>query len=287
MSTDTSTKTRNGVSRNEVSKSNRCFVVLPYDKHGTDFYETYARPACERAGFSAERADQQLCHDIAEGIVTSLGIAPMVIAYLGSPPWNENVILELGYRLATRLPMVIMCDEQPDHSNFTLPFQLTTMRVEKVPACEDVEETLRDEIVARTAEIMRAEARRSTTLACNQAIAVIHAPAGAFSGREAVYANASSRAMQLFGADGQLVGRTLEQFVEDRKNDMPDYQFKTFCWEQERLAQNPSPDTSVIATTPIVFATGATGVPRSLSITEEPFYAATVQDNDLSVSRYG
>ena len=91
----------------------------------------------------------------------------------------------------------------------------------------------------------------------NQAVAVIHAPRGPLDGDQAVYVAATRRATELFGVDGQLVGRTLTQFIADRERDMPDYQYRAFMWEQTRLAVAASSNApTVIATTPIVFSTG-------------------------------
>ena len=91
----------------------------------------------------------------------------------------------------------------------------------------------------------------------NQAVAMIHAPRGPLDGEQAVYVAATRRATELFGVDGQLVGRTLTQFVTDRQRDMPDYQYKAFMWEQSQLKVDAvSTGPVVIATTPIVFSTG-------------------------------
>src|SRR5215510_7818067 len=101
-----------------------CFVISSFNPRANYFFEAFVKPACEKAGFTPDRADHQLTRDIADGIVTSLKVSPVVIAYLGSAPWNPNVILELGYRLATRLPLVIVCDEARPGENLDLPFYL-------------------------------------------------------------------------------------------------------------------------------------------------------------------
>src|SRR5262249_52760347 len=63
-----------------------------------------------------------------------------------------------------------------------------------------------------------------------------------------------------FGVNGHLVGRSLRDFVEDRKRDMPRYQYDAFFSEQARLAKEASPnDPIVLARIPMVFKGGQYG----------------------------
>jgi hypothetical protein len=116
-----------------VSAPNRlhCFVAIPLrdEQRVRDVYEQLIVPACQKAGYDAVRAT-----DIAgrrnEAIPEHLQESPMVLAYLGTPAqgWNANVILEIGFRMATKRPLVILGDTRedgtiPDYQS-TLPFQL-------------------------------------------------------------------------------------------------------------------------------------------------------------------
>src|SRR5262245_25895293 len=79
------------------------------------------------------------------------------------------------------------------------------------------------------------DVRTNGDLASNQAVAVIHTPKDEIIPAQSYYVAASRRAKELFGAAGQLVGRSLEQFIADRHDDMPAYQFNAFFKEQATL----------------------------------------------------
>src|SRR4051794_14890023 len=82
--------------------------------------DTYIRPACELADFEAVRADHGIGQNIVQGVTSTLSNAPMAIAYMGAPSncrvatcsgssfWNANVMIEVGYRLASRLPLLFI-----------------------------------------------------------------------------------------------------------------------------------------------------------------------------------
>jgi hypothetical protein len=53
-------------------RAKTCFVISSFDKRGAHFFDKFVKVACEKAGFTPDRADQQLNKDIADGIVTSL-----------------------------------------------------------------------------------------------------------------------------------------------------------------------------------------------------------------------
>src|SRR5271157_3225727 len=106
-----------------------CFVISPMGDDNSpvrsraDYVlKTYIEPACQMAGYQAVRADQGVGRDIVAGVNTALQNAPMCIASMGSTPecstascsgtafWNANVMIEVGYRLASRLPLIFLCD---------------------------------------------------------------------------------------------------------------------------------------------------------------------------------
>src|SRR5262249_2784266 len=108
-----------------------CFVISPMGTEDSpvraraDYVlNTYIRPACEAAEYDALRADRGVGRDIVKGTNTALQNAPMAVAYmarpslepvsaLSDPPscWNGNVMIEIGYRLASRLPLIFLCDQ--------------------------------------------------------------------------------------------------------------------------------------------------------------------------------
>jgi hypothetical protein len=119
-----------------------CFVVCPLS---TDLgrvgqvFDTLIAPVCARAGFLPRRANE-LPGDRKVVIANNLANAPLVIAYLGNPTtgWNDNVILEVGFRLATGLPLVMLSDsaadgQEPEYQRL-LPFQIAHHNVVTVGA---------------------------------------------------------------------------------------------------------------------------------------------------------
>src|SRR5262249_61685812 len=113
---------RDGCAHGDCVMSKVCFVISPLGperssvrKRADYVLETSIQPACERAGYDAVRADGGVGRDIVMGTTTALQNAPMAVAYLGPTPeavpgsregtgcWNANVMIEIGYRLASRL----------------------------------------------------------------------------------------------------------------------------------------------------------------------------------------
>jgi class 3 adenylate cyclase len=139
------------------AKQETCFIICPInsgaEKVGRVF-ETLIGPVCEQSGLSITRADR-LPGNRKKVIGRSLKSADIVVAYLGNPSggWNTNVILEVGFRLATGLPLVIISDtgprgEIPDYQRL-LPLQLVhdnILTIGENPA--DAAESLRQEIEA-------------------------------------------------------------------------------------------------------------------------------------------
>jgi len=68
-------------------------------------------------------------------VMASLESNELVIAYLGSHPWNPNVMLEVGYRLACKKPIVLLRDT-PIEGQEPPPFDLTDHRVIELPKLE-------------------------------------------------------------------------------------------------------------------------------------------------------
>lgn len=118
-----------------------CFIISPLGDDVPRVTEVFSRliaPVCERAGFMPRRATD-IPGDRKSIIAENLWNAPLVIAYLGNPAhWNYNVILEVGIRLATGLPLIMLSDalddgREPDYQRL-LPFQIVHHNVITVPA---------------------------------------------------------------------------------------------------------------------------------------------------------
>ncbi len=147
MTTETKEKkaTKKVVQVQEQSKT--CFVIMPISDadgyepgHFDRVYNHIIKPACERAGFAAQRADKNnktnyIVIDILKQIVNS----DMAICDLSSR--NSNVFFELGLRQAFNLKTVLIKDLKTPRS-----FDISGLR------CIDYDESLRVDKVESTIE---------------------------------------------------------------------------------------------------------------------------------------
>src|SRR5262249_4316082 len=87
-------------------------------------------PACQETGYEAVRASDLHTKTIAEPIISALNTHPLVIADLAAPPWNSNVLMEVGFRLATGRPIVFLADTDPKPE--LLPLHLRNVRIHTI-----------------------------------------------------------------------------------------------------------------------------------------------------------
>ncbi len=98
-------------------------------------------PACKAEGYDLKRADDFDEPAILEPITSALSRSSLVIADLGSSPWNQNVLVESGFRLATGRPIVFTADEEPQPHQ--LPVHLQNKRILKLRRGNDYHEDIR------------------------------------------------------------------------------------------------------------------------------------------------
>jgi hypothetical protein len=266
-----------------------CFVISPMGpnrsrvrKRADYVLETYIQPACERAGYEAVRADGGVGRDIVMGTTTALQNAPMAVAYLGpisdagpgsreeTGCWNANVMIEVGYRLASRLPLIFLCDQNAEGNVPELPLNLAVLRViplprpdPKAPRWVDPEpqETV-DSLVRQFQE----EEQAGRLLDSMHPVAAINgANAQLSSPNNLYYTAASDVADDVFGiefGDGRaprLVGRTMEQFLASAEKRMHPNQWDAFRRDQQsarsklKLRARGEDEKQSTATVPIVF----------------------------------
>jgi hypothetical protein len=84
-------------------------------------------PACAAEGYELVRADQFSTASLIEPITSALSTATLVVADLGTPPWNQNVLVEVGFRLARGLPIIFVADV--DATPEALPIHLQHKRI--------------------------------------------------------------------------------------------------------------------------------------------------------------
>src|SRR5215813_1480994 len=75
--------------------------------------DSLIRPACEEMGYTLVHADETDTALALEPVVSALSKSHLVVADLGSLPWNANVLMEIGFRLSTGRPIVLLADCEP------------------------------------------------------------------------------------------------------------------------------------------------------------------------------
>jgi S1-C subfamily serine protease len=104
-------------------------------------------PACSEAGYEAVRAHTLNTATLTKPIVSALFTDPLVVADLGVPPWNANVMLEVGFRLATGRSIVFLADKRAE--SVPPPLQLRDARIHFVDSGvpRDSQSVLRESIL--------------------------------------------------------------------------------------------------------------------------------------------
>lgn len=103
-----------------------CFVITPMkqsDPRNAEVFERLIAPACEALNLTARTADDIAGGDRREVIRKYLSSAPMVVAYLGKPQpqWHPDVMLEVGFRVGTGKPLVLLSEEPRANIHGNIP----------------------------------------------------------------------------------------------------------------------------------------------------------------------
>lgn len=129
------------------SRKKRCFVIMPISDvndyetgHFSRVYDYLIKPACDKAGFEAVRADKNQKSDfIVIDIVKQIVESDMAICDLSAR--NPNVFYELGIRQAFDLKTVLIKDERTarafDISGIRTIEYSSTLRVDEVEKSVD------------------------------------------------------------------------------------------------------------------------------------------------------
>jgi TIR domain len=278
-----------------------CFVISPMGPRGSpvreraDYVlETYIKPACRQTGYDALRADAGVGRDIVMGTNSALQNAPLAVAYMGRPTaesvptsrerascWNANVMLEIGYRLASRLPLIFLCEQNSDGDLPDLPMNLRVRNVIGLPRPDgdnprgvdlETKETV-DTLIAR----IRDEEQAARLLDSVHPLAAINAAnSQAAEADNLFYTAASLAANSLFFGNERgrrLVGRRMDHFLEELKKRMHPVQWRAFERDQIRARAQLNQGQPAIAKVPIVFENHET-----FSYNHRAFLPIIVQD---------
>ena len=91
---------------------------------------------------------------LTDSMLKSLATAPMAAAFLGDPPWNPNVMFEVGYRLALKKPLLILSldgDDSPwdlhDFQQFRLPTWVMKKK-KNAKKNEELKESIKENVLS-------------------------------------------------------------------------------------------------------------------------------------------
>lgn len=108
----------------KVGSTDSCFVMMPFASPLGGYYETLYKPAIEKAGLQAVRADAEIfgAGKIMDQVWAGIRRAKVLVAELTSR--NPNVFYELGLAHALKKPVVLVSSNEDD-----VPFDLKHIRV--------------------------------------------------------------------------------------------------------------------------------------------------------------
>jgi hypothetical protein len=137
----------------ELDADRRCGVIMPISatashssKHWRDVQSLLHR-AVRKAGFDPVNAWQNEVNDrVSESIIANIFSFPLVVADITD--LNPNVMFELGLRLASKLPTVVVVNQ-----GGVVPFDISDFRYEPYPADLNILEM--EEFINNLAEALR------------------------------------------------------------------------------------------------------------------------------------
>ena len=234
----------------QIPRGRRCFCVLPIGADGSPeraqsnlVFEKIITPACRAQQFVPVHPVREHGDNVWADITTGLLGAELVVAFLGAPPWNANVMLELGYRMATGKPLVVLC---PD---VTLPFDLRNHRSIILPAA--VADMTDEQVAGKVEELIQKMCERAKhdlgwgDLYATATIEVDTRPNVDPDHRDHKIGDAAEQTARLFAITrSELVGMPPVVLMDRLGELMDSSQYKAFLDEQARLytelGNNPS-----------------------------------------------
>ena len=249
-----------------------CFVVRPMHERSDFVVDLYILPACQDDFKVIPAGSETNTSTITESVFEHLDGDSLVLAYLGSPArmegegnkwfWNPNVMLEAGYRMGLKKPIIFIRDHKRSEDEPLLPFDLANLQVIELPAEQDDKVKLhRDraiaqikqfvdahELAAKLAQEKEARTREHTVFAW-PAITV------AFEGESGEVKLASDDAAALFGftTDQSLPGMRLTTLLDHIYSRMMPGQREAFKVEQSRMIGEIVIGSKPVATVCLVF----------------------------------
>lgn len=137
--------------RDIKAQSDLAFVLMPFQESWSDrIWDRVLRPTLEGQGLVAMRADDMFGRDVMEDIWEGIVAAQVVIADISNR--NANVFYELGIAHTLGKPVILLTQSAED-----IPFDLNRFRHVIYEDNLDGYETLRTQVIASVARILREE----------------------------------------------------------------------------------------------------------------------------------
>ncbi|MBV8488683.1 MAG: TIR domain-containing protein [Planctomycetaceae bacterium] len=180
--------------------------------------QSIIKPACQATGYETVRLHDLDQKTIVEPIVSALNTHPLAIADLAAPPWDPNVLMEVGFRLAYGRPIVFLADTDPKPD--LLPLQLRNVHINTIdsanPGQADVESLIQS--IKRYGPEVNYWASDYPTIEFS--ISFRSPDGGRF-----IFAN--DKAAKLYGLGGpeELIGRPVNEIDPRLKNFVPDEEY--------------------------------------------------------------
>jgi hypothetical protein len=215
----------------------RCFIVMPFaGRRNAEVLDLFIEPAIHEAGCDPQRSDWDRSLKITPQLLSSLQWDPKMIAYVGRPPWNANVMLEVGYRLAMQKPVVILREPKVKGEE-TLPFDLSDRRVVFLPRAGERDRKLIRSTIDQIRDLL---AEEESTLGRVYPYPMATVRFRQVDGQGLLeYAESTPAADHLFQRD--LEGITVQEFVSTITSLMSRPQYAAFETEQDQLIQQVHP----------------------------------------------
>lgn len=205
----------------------QCFVISAIDTDDerlANVMQELIVPACSKAGLQAQVADQLSGANRWQTITQALADAPMVVAYLGAASadgtFNSNVMIEVGYRLATDKPLVLLREQSPGAAPAVLPFDLRNRNV--IPVTEDPGQTV-EKVVAEIKSESRGTVRWTWPYPYVEAKMLPH---------DALFTCVSDKARDLFG-QFMIEGTSVSSMIEALRRMMTPAQYQAMISERQ------------------------------------------------------
>jgi len=244
-----------------------CFVVRPIHERSDYVLDLYVLPACRDDFELIPAGSETITSAITEEVFRHLDDDPLVLAYLGSPArmegqgnnwfWNPNVMLEAGYRMGLKKPIVFMREHRRGDDEPLLPFDLADLPIIELPTEQDEKVKLhRDRTIEQIKVFAKAQVEKLQMTNTERPVYPWPAITMAFVAGVGEVRSASDDASELcgFAAGQSLIGMRLRALVDKISSRMMPGQRKAFEEEQAQLIGHIFTGKRPVATVCLVFA---------------------------------